>query len=114
MKSYPLHKAVIFAFRKKGLPIEQVQISKVVKQLIQAGFAEKVSKKDISSIEKTVHTIYKKRHNPLKATANVHIDNCPLCIYSGNPSPMVKIKLADNREAKYCMEHNVTIPCIIG
>lgn len=113
-KLYPLNKVVAFTFRRRGISVNKLDIVKVTKQLIKAGFSNNIKQKDINIIQEAVQNICRKRHNPLKiaasTSADASIDSCPLCTQTANSSvPMTQIKLVD-RTAKYCIEHNVTIP----
>jgi len=113
MKKYSLSKVVKYVNRCNDLKLEESGIKKVEKQLIEAGFST-VTQNRIKTVEKAILAICKKRFNPLKVTAahKLHADSCPLCT-SNVTAHLTNVKLADNREAKYCVEHNVTIPCCV-
>ena len=106
---YDLKKVVSYALRVNNIQIDNTKIAKVVKKLKKAGFYSSVFKKDIPYVINAVSSIVRHRHNPLKTVASTNnVQNCPLCVSSA--SSMVDIKLAGNRKAKYCVEHNVCIP----
>ena len=116
MKLYSLKKAVVYASKKNDLKWEEKDILRITKDFATAGFSQAITKNDFIPIEKAVIKIcsIQKRTNPLKTTASIHSE-CPLCGVNASSmhSSMVDVLLADKRPAKLCVEHSVTIPCII-
>jgi len=116
MKLFSLKKVVDYVNRKNGFKLGEKDISRTVKDLITAGFSQSITKDEARSVEKAVVEMcsIKKRTNPLKVTASTYSD-CPLCGISASSlhSSMVDVLLADKRRAKFCIEHSVTLPCVI-
>jgi len=113
MKKYSLIKVIKYINRSNDLKLDACAIKNIEKKLTEAGFSI-VAQNKIKIVEKTILNICKPRFNPLKVTAahTPHADTCPLCT-SDVTAHLTNVKLTDDREAKYCVEHNVTIPCYI-
>lgn len=109
---HSLYKAVAFINQHNKLNLKDEEIKNITKELIKAGFSEQVKKSQMPLIKTTVDHIsrIRKRHNPLKVCASTHQQTCPLCATIAGPTHLTNIVLDNNRPAKYCAEHSVTLP----
>lgn len=110
---YPvsLKKLVIYAVKSSNKKVYYNEINKITNDLIKAGFNKEVSKESCNYVIRAVLDICKLRYNPLtasKITASTKTMSCPLCL-----TRPIDIELASGRKAKYCLEHNVAIPCSV-
>lgn len=117
MKIYPIKKAVSYAMRVNKIELNDDKLKNITKKLLKAGFSENVNKSSIPFIVEAIKKMCIARHNPLKTTASscgIQSKDCPLCTHTAShKGSMIDVKLADDRKARFCMEHNVAIPCSV-
>ena len=109
---HSLSKAVVFINTHSHLNLSPDEVKGITKELVKAGFSEYTEKSEMPVLKRTIEHIGKTRrsHNPLKVTAEVAHQSCPLCATTASPIKLTDVVLAGERPAKYCAEHNVTIP----
>ena len=122
-RRYSLSKIVEKINSQYVLNLNEADIKGTVKQLIKAGFTDIVDITEVGSIKETLLSInkVKARYNPLKVEASLQVatqlnntEICPLCLHDGIvANHLIEVKLAGNRKAQYCTEHNVAIPCSV-
>ncbi len=92
-----------------ALSLDQRQRRAILASLKIAGFKPDVNRKDVSNIIDIILAQANRveRYNPLKAAvAKTNLENtCPIC-----GKDMEDVTIANNKNAKYCPDHNLTLP----
>lgn len=95
------------------LRLDQRKKKAIKASLKIAGFEQDVHRKDVSTIIDIILAQAKrvKRFNPLKAAVvKADVENkCPIC-----GKAMDDVTIANNKQAKYCPDHNLTLPIQAG
>lgn len=109
---HSLHKVVAFINKHNKLNLKDEEVKSITKDLIKAGFSEKIKKFQIPTIKNTIEHITKIRntHNPLRTCTASTQQTCPLCTTTASPTSLTDVLLEGDRRAKYCVEHSVTLP----
>ncbi len=91
------------------LNLDQRKKKTIIASLNVVGYNEEIFGKDVSTVVDIIIAQAKRmpRYNPLKAAvikANVE-NKCPIC-----GKIMDDVTIANNKQAKYCPDHNLTLP----